>query len=73
MHSNRRVALLCRAEDGWVAMSALGRGGKPTGGSGKPTRIRSFMKTTIVRAACWGLIPASLAAWIIRAGGLRDA
>ena len=54
-------------------MSALGRGGKPTGGSGKPTRIRSFMKTTIVRAACWGLIPASLAAWIIRAGGLRDA
>jgi hypothetical protein len=35
--------------------------------------VRSIVKTLIVRLAIWGLIPASLARWLIQRGGLADA
>ena len=35
--------------------------------------VRSRIKTLIVGAACRGLLPAKLAEWLIRCGGLRDA
>ena len=38
-----------------------------------PTAIRSSIKTVIVRLAVWGLIPAGLATWVIRRGGLKNA
>lgn len=35
--------------------------------------VRSRAKTAIVQLALWGLLPAKVAEWIIRRGGLRDA
>lgn len=35
-------------------------------------RLRAFIKSLIVVAACWGF-PASWACWLIQRGGLRDA
>jgi hypothetical protein len=35
--------------------------------------IRASVKALIVRLALWGVIPARLATWLIRVGGLRDA
>jgi len=37
------------------------------------TPIHSRIKAAIVRLALWGLIPASLATWLIQRGGLKDA
>ena len=31
------------------------------------------LKAVIVWAACWGLMPAELAEWIIKRGGMHDA
>lgn len=33
----------------------------------------SRLKAAIVRLALWGVLPVSLAEWLIRIGGLRDA
>jgi hypothetical protein len=41
--------------------------------SRNPTLIRSNVKAAVVRLAVWGLIPASLATWLIQRGGLKDA
>lgn len=35
--------------------------------------VRAVLKTVIVRLAVWGVIPASLAQWVIQRGGLADA
>ena len=35
--------------------------------------IPSKVKTLIVGAACWGVIPFGLASWLIKLGGLQDA
>jgi hypothetical protein len=35
--------------------------------------IKSRIKVAIVTLACWGLMPISIANWIIQRGGLRDA
>jgi len=35
--------------------------------------LKAKAKETIVRLAVWGVIPASLATWLIRCGGLKDA
>ncbi len=35
--------------------------------------VSAIVKTLIVRLAIWGLIPASLAHWLIQRGGLADA
>jgi hypothetical protein len=35
--------------------------------------IQSRIKAAIVALACWGLLPISIANWIIQRGGLRDA
>lgn len=35
--------------------------------------IRGGIKTAIVRLAVWGVIPTSLAQWLIQCGGLADA
>lgn len=37
------------------------------------TATAARIKALIVGAALWGLLPLSLADWIIRRGGLRDA
>ncbi len=37
------------------------------------TPMASRAKGLIVRLALWGLLPVSLAGWIIRRGGMRDA
>lgn len=35
--------------------------------------IQSRIKAAVITLACWGLIPISIANWIIKRGGLRDA
>lgn len=35
--------------------------------------IRQQAKRLIVGAACWGLLPAGFASWLIRRGGMRRA
>jgi hypothetical protein len=38
----------------------------------KPTHLNSKakIKQTIVKLACWGIIPVAMANWLIRLGGL---
>jgi hypothetical protein len=35
-------------------------------------RIKSLVKTAIVRLALWGVLPTSIADWLIQRGGLRN-
>ena len=37
------------------------------------SRIKALIKQAITGLAVWGIIPASLATWLIRRGGLKDA
>ena len=50
---------------------------KPSGGLGLVTSTNSFnfkakLKQVVVQLACYGLIPLSLADWLISVGGLSD-
>lgn len=35
--------------------------------------MKSATKRLIVAAACWGLLPAAVASWLINRGGMRHA
>lgn len=38
----------------------------------KQTNFRAKLKQVVVRLACWGVIPISLADWLIRLWGLSN-
>jgi hypothetical protein len=46
---------------------------RPYKTTNRRNHIRSRIKEAIMRLALWGILPAAVAHWLIRAGGLRHA